>query len=99
MIDEAFKFILDEINRLGSEGKEHLEEYLSEMEQKELTTIKDYQNYIKNNYDSILEVTFGTKNKNTLAHKCRYIIEIERHCEWAIAVSGRATPTFFGWFK
>jgi hypothetical protein len=96
---EAFKYTLSEINKLSDVQKEILEEYLLNMEQTDLRTIKEYENYIKNNYNAILEITFGTRNKNTLAHQCRYIIEIERHCEWTLSVAGVSTPTFFGWFK
>ena len=61
-------------------------------------TKKKYLKYIVANYNCILEKTFGTKNKYYLARYCEYIIDVERHNEWAIAVSGRSTPTFFGWF-
>ena len=41
---------------------------------------------------------FKTKNKNKLAHICKYIISLEWHNEWAIGVAGQSTPTIFGWF-
>ena len=48
--------------------------------------------------NKILFITFKTRNINKLAHICKYIIELEWHNEWAIAVAGQSTPTIFGWF-
>ena len=42
--------------------------------------------------------TRKTKNKNKLAHICKYIIELEWSNEWALAVANQHTPTIFGWF-
>ena len=98
MTDTYFNKINEKINQLSLEDKNILNEYLGEMEQEGFHTVKKYLKYIVANYNCILEKTFGTKNKYYLARYCEYIIDVERHNEWAIAVSGRSTPTFFGWF-
>lgn len=99
---EYFKYIDSLIHNLSKKQYEELEEFLGDME--ELidgdTTLKEIEKYIKKykRKNKILFITFKTKNKNKLAHICKYIINLEWHNEWAIAVAGQSTPTIFGWF-
>lgn len=99
---EYFKYIKNLINGLSKKQYEELEEFLGDMEQSINgdTTLKEIEKYIKKyrRKNKILFITFKTKNKNKLAHICKYIIDLEWHNEWAIAVAGQSTPTIFGWF-
>ena len=99
---EYFKYIKNLINGLSKKQYEELEEFLGDMEQSidGYTTLKEIEKYIKKyrRKNKILFITFKTKNKNKLAHICKYIIDLEWHNEWAIAVAGQSTPTIFGWF-
>lgn len=99
---EYFKYIKKLINGLNEKQYEELEEFLGDMEQSidGDTTLKEIEKYIKKyrRKNKILFITFKTKNKNKLAHICKYIIDLEWHNEWAIAVAGQSTPTIFGWF-
>ncbi len=63
-------------------------------------TLKEYEKYIKKfkRKNRILFITFKTKNKNKLAHICKYILDLEWNNEWALAVAGKHMPTIFGWY-
>ncbi len=96
--------IYTQIKQLNQKDYEELQEFLSEMEQSTPIfgrTIKQYETYIKKfkRKNKILFKTFKTRNKNTLAHICKYILELEWHNEWALAVAGQSTRTIFGWFS
>lgn len=99
---EYFKYIKKLICSLNNKQYDELNEFLGDMEQSINgdTTLKEIQQYIKKykRKNKILFITFKTKNKNKLAHICKYIIDLEWHNEWAIAVAGQSTPTMFGWF-
>lgn len=100
--EEYFKYLKNLVHNLNKEQYGQLEEFLGDMEQSINgdTTLKEIEKYI-NKYkakNKILFITFKTKNKNKLAHICKYIIELEWHNEWALAVAGQHTPTIFGWF-
>lgn len=99
---EYFKYINNLIHSLNKKQYEELEEFLGDMEQSidGGTTLKEIEKYIKKyrRKNKILFITFKTRNKNILAHICKYIIDLEWHNEWAIAVAGQSTPTIFGWF-
>ena len=100
--EECFNYFCKLVNSLNKKQYEELEEFLSNMEQfiDGDTTLKEIEKYIKKykSKNKILFITFKTKNKNKLAHICKYIINLEWHNEWAIAVAGQRTPTIFGWF-
>lgn len=99
---EYFKYIKNLIHDLNNNQYNELNEFLGDMEQSidGDTTLKEIEKYIKRykRKNKILFITFKTKNKNKLAHICKYIIDLEWHNEWAIAVAGQSTPTIFGWF-
>lgn len=98
--DEYFNKLYELVKNSTEIDKEDLQEYLEKMEMKfnENTTFKEYENHIKKHNSKILYKIFKTRNKNILAHICRYILELEWHNEWAIAVAGKHTKTIFGWF-
>lgn len=101
--EEYFSKIYNQVHSLNEKTKKQLQEFLGNMEQSEVRdeqTIKSYKNYIKKfrRQNRILFITFKTRNINTLAHICRYILEMEWHNEWALAVAGQHTRTIFGWF-
>lgn len=100
--EEYFKYLKNLVHNLNKEQYEQLEEFLGNMEQSidGDTTLKEIEKYIKKYKakNKILFITFKTKNKNKLAHICKYIIELEWNNEWALAVAGQHTPTIFGWF-
>lgn len=100
--EEYFRYLKNSVHNLNKEQYEQLEEFLGDMEQSidGDTTLKEIEKYIKRYKakNKILFITFKTKSKNKLAHICKYIIELEWHNEWAIAVAGQKTPTIFGWF-
>ncbi len=99
---EYFKYIKNLIRSLNNKQYDELNEFLGDMEQSINgdTTLREIQQYIKKykRKNKILFITFKTKNKNKLARICKYIIDLEWHNEWAIAVAGQSTPTMFGWF-
>ena len=99
---EYFKHLKNLVDSLNNKQYEKLSEFMSNMEQRidRDTTLKEIEKYIKTHKskNKILFITFKTKNKNKLAHICKYIIDLEWHNEWAIAVAGQSTPTIFGWF-
>ena len=99
---EYFNHLYKLVHSLNKKQYEELEEFLGNMEQSidGDTTLKEIEKYIKKykTKNKILFITFKTKNKNKLAHICKYIISLEWHNEWAIAVVGQSTPTIFGWF-
>ena len=101
--EKYFKYLKNLVHNLNKEQYEQLEEFLSNMEQSidGDTTLKEIEKYIKRYKakNKILSITFKTKAKNKLAHICKYIIELEWHNEWALAVAGQHTPTIFGWFN
>ena len=99
---EYFNHLYELVHSLNKKHYEELSEFLINMEQfiDGDTTLKEIEKYIKKYKakNKILFITFKTKNKNKLAHICKYIISLEWHNEWAIAVAGQSTPTIFGWF-
>lgn len=99
---EYFNHLYELAHSLNKKQYEELGEFLGNMEQSidGDTTLKEIEKYIKKykSKNKILFITFKTKNKNKLAHICKYIIELEWHNEWALAVAGQSTPTIFGWF-
>lgn len=99
---EYFNYLLKLVHTLNKKQYEELEAFLGDMEQSidGDTTLKEIEKYIKKykSKNKILFITFKTKNKNKLAHICKYVIDLEWHNEWAIAVAGQKTPTIFGWF-
>ncbi len=99
---EYFQHLKNLVSNLNNKQYEECEEFLSDMEQSidGDTTLKEIEKYIKKykSKNKILFITFKTRNKNKLAHICKYIIDLEWHNEWAIAVAGQSTPTIFGWF-
>lgn len=102
--DECFKDIYNKVNQLSRKDREILEEFLSNMEQSTPIggrTLREYEKYIKKfkRQNKILSKAFKTRNKNTLAHICKYILDLEWHNEWAMAVYGAHTRTIFGWFN
>lgn len=100
---EYFRYIKSFIENLNNKQYDELNEFLGDMEQSINgdTTLKEIEQYIKKykRKNKILFITFKTRNKNKLAHICKYIIDLEWHNEWAIAVAGQSTPTMFGWFN
>lgn len=101
--DEYFNNIYTKITQLSKKQYEQLEEFLKDMEESTPIggrTIKEYENYIKKfkRQNKILFITFKTRNKRILAHICKYILDLEWHNEWAMAVAGQHTRTIFGWF-
>ena len=101
--DEYFNQIYSQIRQLNKKQYEELQDFLGRMEESTPIggrTIKEYQKYISKfkRKNKILFITFKTRNKNTLAHICKYILELEWHNEWALAVAGQHTRTIFGWF-
>ena len=104
-MDEYFKYfhqLNKQIHNLSKKQYDEIEEFLGDMEQSINgdTPLKEIEKYIKKyrRKNKILFIAFKTKNKNKLAHICKYIIDLEWHNEWAIAVAGQSTPTIFGWF-
>lgn len=104
-MDEYFEYfhqLNKQIHNLNKKQYDEIEEFLGDMEQSinEGTTLKEIEKYIKKyrRKNKILFIVFKTRNKNKLAHICKYIIDLEWHNEWAIAVAGQSTPTIFGWF-
>ena len=99
---EYFNHIYKLVHTLNKKQYEELNDFLSKMEQSidGDTTLKEIEKYIKKYKakNKILFITFKTKNKNKLAHICKYIIDLEWHNEYVIAVAGQSTPTIFGWF-
>lgn len=100
--EEYFRYLKNLVHNLNKEQYKQLEEFLGDMEQtiNGDTTLKEIEKYIKKyrRKNKILFIAFKTRNKNKLAHICKYIINLEWHNEWAIAVAGQSTPTIFGWF-
>lgn len=100
--EEYFRYLKNLVHNLNKEQYKQLEEFLGDMEQSINgdTTLKEIEKYIKKyrRKSKILFIAFKTRNKNKLAHICKYIIDLEWHNEWAIAVAGQSTPTIFGWF-
>lgn len=100
---EYLKYLKNLVHSLNKEQYEELENFLGDMEQSidGYTTLKEIEKYIKKRRrkNIILFITFKTRNINKLAHICKYIIDLEWHNEWAIAVAGQSTPTIFGWFN
>ena len=101
-MEEYFKYLYKLVYGLNKKQYEELNGFLINMEQSidGNTTLKEIEKYIKKYKakNKILFITFKTKNKNKLAHICKYIIELEWHNEWVLAVAGQHTPTIFGWF-
>ena len=104
-MDEYFEYfhqLNKQIHNLSKKQYDEIEEFLGDMEQSINgdTTLKEIEKYIKKykRKNKILFIAFKTRNKNKLAHICKYIIVLEWHNEWAIAVAGQSTPTIFGWF-
>lgn len=99
---EYFNYLYKLVHSLNKKQYEELEEFLGNMEQSidGDTTLKAVEKYIKKYKakNKILFITFKTRNKNKLAHICKYIIDLEWNNEWALAVAGQSTPTIFGWF-
>lgn len=99
---EYFQHLNKQIYNLSKKQYNEIEEFLGDMEQSINgdTTLKEIEKYIKKykRKNKILFIAFKTRNKNKLAHICKYIIDLEWHNEWAIAVAGQSTPTIFGWF-
>lgn len=99
---EYFRYIESFIKSLNDKQYNELNEFLNDMEQSinRDTTLKEIEQYIKRykRKNKILFITFKTRNKNKLAHICKYIIDLEWHNEWAIAVGGQSALTIFGWF-
>lgn len=99
---EYFQHLNKQIHNLSEKQYDQIEEFLGDMEQSINgdTTFKEIEKYIKKyrRKNKILFIAFKTRNKNKLAHICKYIINLEWHNEWAIAVAGQSTPTIFGWF-
>lgn len=103
MEDEYFNQIYSQVKQLNKRQYKELEEFLGTMEETTPIggrTIKEYENYIKRfkRKNKILFITFKTRDKKRLAHICKYILELEWHNEWAMAVAGKHTATIFGWF-
>lgn len=100
--EEYFRYLKNLVHNLNKEQYKQLEEFLGDMEQtiNGYITLKEIEKYIKKyrRKNKILFIAFKTRNKNKLAHICKYIIDLEWHNEWAIAVAGQSTPTIFGWF-
>ena len=101
--EEYFKYIKNQISKLSEKEYAKLEDFLHDMEQSgciKNNTIKEYKSYIKKfkNQNKILFIAFKTKDKNKLAHICKYILDLEWNNEWALAVAGQHTKTIFGWF-
>ena len=101
--DEYFNNIQERVKQLDKLQYEELQEFLGNMEESTPfggRTLKEYENYIKQRkrQNKILFITFKTRNKNKLAHICKYILELEWHNEWAMGVAGQHTKTIFGWF-
>ena len=101
--DLYFNIIKSQISELSKKEYEVLEEFLGNMEEKlsnSNKTIKDFEAYIKRfkRKNKILFITFKTKDKNKLAHICRYILNLEWNKEWALAVAGKHTRAIFGWY-
>ena len=98
---EYFNYLYKLVHSLNKKQYEELNNFLGDMEQciDGDTTLKEIEKYIKKYKakNKILFITFKTKSKNKLAHICKYIINLEGHNEWAIAVAGQSTPTIFGW--
>lgn len=104
-MDEYFEYfhqLNKQIHNLSKKQYDEIEEFLGDMEQSINgdTTLKEIEKYIKKyrRKNKILFIAFKTRNKNKLAYICKYIIDLEWHNEWAIAVAGQSTPTIFGWF-
>ena len=99
---EYFQHLNKQIHNLNQKQYDEIEEFLEDMEQSINvdTTLKEIEKYIKKykRKNKILFIAFKTRNKNKLAHICKYIIDLEWNNEWAIAVAGQSTPTIFGWF-
>lgn len=102
-MDEYFYQLNKQIHNLNKKQYDEIEEFLGDMEQSINgdTTLKEIEKYIKKyrRKNKILFIAFKTRNKNKLAHICKYIIDLEWNNEWAIAVAGQSTPTIFGWFN
>lgn len=102
-MDEYFYQLNKQIHNLNKKQYDEIEEFLGDMEQSINgdTTLKEIEKYIKKyrRKNKILFIAFKTRNKNKLAHICKYIIDLEWNNEWAIAVAGQSTPTVFGWFN
>lgn len=100
--DEYFNCLYKLVHSLNKKQYDEIEEFLGDMEQSINvdTTLKEIEKYIKKykRKNKILFIAFKTRNKNKLAHICKYIIDLEWNNEWAIAVAGQSTPTIFGWF-
>lgn len=100
--EEYFRYLKNLVHNLNKEQYKQLEEFLGDMAENidGNTTLKEIEKYIKRYKakNKILFITFKTKNKNKLAHICKYIIELEWNNEWALAVANQHTPTIFGWF-
>ena len=101
-MEEHFKYLKNLVHSLNKKQYKELEEFLGGMEQliDGYTALKEIEKYIKKRKrrNKILFITFKTRSINKLAHICKYIIDLEWHNEWAIAVAGQSTPTIFGWF-
>lgn len=100
---EYFKDIQTKIMQLDNKQQEQLEEFLGNMEESTPVggrTVEKYEKYIKKfkSQNKILFIAFKTRNKRTLAHICKYILELEWNNEWVMAVAGQHTKTIFGWF-
>lgn len=103
MEDEYFNQIYSQIKQLNKKQYKELENFLGTMEETTPIggrTIREYEGYIKRfrRKNKILYTTFKTRDKKRLAHICKYILELEWHNEWAMAVAGKHTTTVFGWF-
>ena len=104
-MDEYFEYfhqLNKQIHNLSKKQYDEIEEFLGDMEQSINgdTPLKEIEKYIKKyrRKNKILFIAFKTRNKNKLAHICKYIIDLEWNNEWAIAVAEQSTPTIFGWF-
>lgn len=99
---EYFNYLDNLVHSLNNKQYDELNDFLGDMEQSidGDTTLKEIEKYIKKykRRNRILFITFKTRNKNKLAHICKYIIDLKWHNEWALAVAGQSTPTIFGWF-
>lgn len=78
---EYFNYLLKLVHTLNKKQYEELETFLGDMEQSidGGTTLKEIEKYIKKykSKNKILFITFKTKNKNKLAHICKYVIDLE----------------------
>lgn len=76
---EYFQHLNKQIHNLSKKQYDEIEEFLGDMEQSINgdTTLKEIEKYIKKyrRKNKILFIAFKTRNKNKLAHICKYIID------------------------